>query len=66
MTIYVIATLTTLTMLAAAAGVYHVFFRNRRIADRLNMVVAHEPEEITESFNDAKLPIHAQAIAFRV
>ena len=64
MTIYVIAALTTLTMLAAAAGVYHVFFRNRRIADRLNMVVAPEPEEITESFNDAKLPVHAQAIAF--
>jgi len=50
---YVIAALTTLTMLAAAAGVYHVFFRNRRIADRLNMVVAPEPEEITLALPDA-------------
>jgi tight adherence protein C len=64
MIIYAIAALTTLTILAGVAGVYHIAFRSRRIAERLNQIVDHGPEEITERFNDTKLPIHAQLIAF--
>ena len=64
MIIYAIAVLTTLAILAAAAGIYWISFRGRRIADRLDRVVENEPDEITECFNDTNLPVHAQLIAF--
>ena len=64
MIIYAIAALTTLTIPLAVAGIYQIASRGRRIADRLNRVVDHEPEEITDRFNDTTLPVHAQLIAF--
>jgi len=64
MAIYVIAALTTLTLLTVVAGVYQLSFRGRRIADRLSRVVELDAEEMTEQFSDEKLPLYAEAIGF--
>ncbi len=63
MILYLVAIFTTLTLVAAVAAIHRLRY-GRRIVDRLNRLVENEPETITESLADTKLPAHLGAIAF--
>ena len=65
MIIYLIAIFTMLAILVAVAAVYQLSFRGRRIADRLSQVVElGADDELTEKFNETRLPVYVSLVAF--
>jgi tight adherence protein C len=65
MILYIIPILTALTLLVAAAGVYQLQSRNKRIAARLQQVVDGEIEtDIPDSLMEGTIPIFARPLTF--
>jgi Flp pilus assembly protein TadB len=62
MFLYVIPIFTGLTLLAAAAGIYQLQTRNRRITDRLHRVIDGQEEQA--DFIDSPLPAHLRLVSF--
>lgn len=62
MFLYIIPIFTGLTLLAAAAGIYQLQVRNRRITDRLHRIV--DGQEETADFVDSPLAAHLRLVSF--